>query len=42
MYVIKNALVYTMADAGVVKADILVENGKIAAIGENLNARDGD
>lgn len=38
MYVIKNALVYTMADAGVVKADILVENGKIAAIGENLNA----
>lgn len=38
MYVIKNALVYTMADAGVVKTDILVENGKIAAIGENLNA----
>ena len=38
MYVIKNALVYTMADAGVVKADILVENGKVAAIGENLNA----
>lgn len=37
MYVIKNALVYTMADAGVVKADILVENGKIAAIGENLS-----
>ena len=38
MYVIKNALVYTMADVGVVKADILVENGKIAAIGENLSA----
>lgn len=38
MYVIKNAMVYTMADAGVVKADILVENGKIAAIGENLSA----
>lgn len=38
MYVIKNALVYTMADAGVVKADILVENGKITAIGENLSA----
>lgn len=38
MYVIKNALVYTMADAGVVKVDILVENGKIAAIGENLSA----
>ena len=38
MYVINNALVYTMADAGVVKADILVENGKIAAIGENLSA----
>lgn len=38
MYVIKNTLVYTMADAGVVKADILVENGKIAAIGENLSA----
>lgn len=38
MYVIKNALVYTMADAGVVKADVLVENGKIAAIGENLSA----
>ena len=38
MYVIKNALVCTMADAGVVKADILVENGKIAAIGENLSA----
>ena len=38
MYVIKNALVYTMADAGVVKADILVENGKIAAICENLSA----
>ena len=38
MYVIKNALVYTMADTGVVKADILVENGKIAAIGENLSA----
>ena len=38
MYVIKNALVYTMADAGVVKADILVENGKIAAIGGNLSA----
>lgn len=38
MYVIKNALVYTMADAGVVKADILVENRKVAAIGENLSA----
>lgn len=38
MYVIKNALVYTMTDAGVVKADILVENGKVAAIGENLSA----
>lgn len=38
MYVIKNALVYTMADADVVKADILVENGKVAAIGENLSA----
>lgn len=38
MYVIKNALVYTMADAGVVKADILVEDGKVAAIGENLSA----
>ena len=38
MYVIKNALVYTMSDAGVVKADILVEDGKIAAIGENLSA----
>lgn len=38
MYVIKNALVYTMSDAGVVKADILVDNGKIAAIGENLSA----
>ena len=38
MYVIKNALVCIMADAGVVKADILVENGKVAAIGENLNA----
>lgn len=38
MYVIKNALVCTMADAGVVKADVLVENGKIAAIGENLSA----
>ena len=38
MYVIKNALVCTMADAGVVKADILVENGKVAAIGENLSA----
>ena len=38
MYVIKNALVYTMADAGVVKADILVENGKVAAIGEYLSA----
>lgn len=38
MYVIKNALVYTMSDTGVVKADILVENGKIAAIGENLSA----
>lgn len=38
MYVIKNALVYTMADAGVVKADILVKNGKVAAIGENLSA----
>ena len=38
MYVIKNALVYTMADAGVVKADMLVENGKVAAIGENLSA----
>ncbi|MGM9603831.1 MAG: amidohydrolase family protein [Faecousia sp.] len=38
MYVIKNATVYTMSDDGVVKADILVENGKIAAIGENLSA----
>lgn len=38
MYVIKNALVYTMSDAGAVKADILVEDGKIAAIGENLSA----
>lgn len=38
MYVIKNALVYTMADAGVVKADILVEDGKVAAIGEKLSA----
>ena len=38
MYVIKNALVYTMREAGVVKADILVKDGKIAAIGENLSA----
>lgn len=38
MYVIKNALVYTMTDAGAVKADLLVDGGKIAAIGENLTA----
>ena len=39
MYVIKNALVCTMADAGVVKADILVENGKVAACPPGPSAR---
>lgn len=38
MYVIKNALVYTMDAAGVLQADIRVENGKIAEIGQNLTA----
>ncbi len=36
MLIIKNASVYTMDAQGVLQADILVDGGKIAAIGENI------
>ena len=38
MYVIKNATLYTMSGAGVVRGDLRVEGGKITGIGEHLNA----
>lgn len=37
MYVIKNGTLYTMDAQGVIQADIKVENGKIAEIGQNLS-----
>lgn len=41
MLLIKNTVVYTMEDAGVLKnADVLCENGKIAAVGTDLSAPD--
>lgn len=36
MLIIKNASVYTMDAQGVLQSDILVDGGKIAAIGENI------
>lgn len=36
MYVIKNATLYTMDEAGVVNADICLKDGKITAIGTSL------
>ena len=37
MYVIKNGTLYTMDDAGVIQADLRVENGKITEIGAGLS-----
>ncbi|MGL6154367.1 MAG: amidohydrolase [Cetobacterium sp.] len=37
---IKNGLVFLLEEKGFVKKDILVENGKIVTIGDNLNATD--
>ena len=37
MKLIQNGTVYTMADAGPIHADILIDQGKIAAIGEHLD-----
>lgn len=41
MYLIKNAKVLTMAGINYDKGDILVEDGKIKAVGENLDAPEG-
>ena len=38
MYVIKNGTLYTMDQQGVLEADLLIENGKIVKIGQNLSA----
>jgi len=38
MILIKNGKVYTMADKVYDKGDILIENGRIVAVGENLEA----
>ncbi|MGL5977727.1 MAG: amidohydrolase [Erysipelotrichaceae bacterium] len=37
MILIKNGLLHTMAPMGVLESDLLVEDGKIKAIGKNLN-----
>lgn len=39
---IKNGRIHTMAAAGTIQADIRVQNGKIAAIGENLKEETGE
>ena len=36
MRLIQNGKLHTMADQGTIIADILIDNGKIAAIGEQL------
>jgi len=38
MILIKNGKIYTMSDKVYEKGSILVENGKIVAIGENIEA----
>ena len=42
MYVIKNGTLYTMDDAGVIQADLRVENGKITEIGAGLSTEGAD
>ena len=42
MYVIKNGTLYTMSDAGVVRADLRVEDGKITEIGTDLPLNGGE
>lgn len=42
MYVIKNGTLYTMSDAGVMCADLRVENGKITEIGADLPLNGGE
>lgn len=39
---IKNGRIHTMAAAGTIQADIRVQNGKIAAVGENLKEETGE
>ncbi len=38
---IRNATIYTVADAGVVRGSVLIEGGKIAAVGADVTAPDG-
>mgnify|MGYP000064531596 CR=1 FL=1 len=42
MLVIKNAKIYTSAGVVYEKGDILIENGKIVDVGENLNCEQGE
>ena len=42
MYVIKNGTLYTMGEAGVIRADLRVENGRITEIGEHLDPMGGE
>ena len=37
MYVIKNGMLYTMDQQGIIQADLRIENGKITEIGQNLS-----
>jgi len=39
---IKNGRIHTMAASGTIQADIRVQNGKIAAVGENLKEEIGE
>ncbi len=36
MLLIKNGMIYTMGKAGVLQGDILIDNGKIKAVGKDL------
>ena len=39
---IKNGTINTMAASGIIKADIRVQDGRIAAVGENLKEEAGE
>ena len=36
MLLIKNGMIYTMGKAGILQGDILIDNGKIKAVGKDL------
>lgn len=41
MILFKNAIIHTITNSGIIKGDLLLKNGKIADIGENIVVRGG-